>query len=159
MKEQQRMIGLFNDLYDGNPWIDVNIMDTLSSISAKDASYRIGEKRNTIWEITEHMICWRENVLQRVQGKVITTPAHNYFEKIKDSSEKGWENTLKRFSATQSAWITFLEKVKQKDFEKIYPRNQLNYYQHIHGILQHDAYHLGQITLLVKIIKEGLRKN
>lgn len=27
-----------------------------------------------------------------------------------------------------------------------------NYYEHIHGILQHDAYHLGQITLLIKYL-------
>ena len=42
------------------------------------------------------------------------------------------------------------EKNSEKDFEKIYPGNQLNYYEHIHGIIHHDIYHLGQIVLLAK---------
>ncbi|WP_235811010.1 DUF1572 domain-containing protein [Aequorivita aquimaris] len=38
------------------------------------------------------------------------------------------------------------------DFEKEYPTNKHSYYKHIHGIIQHDAYHLGQIVLLAKMV-------
>ena len=47
--------------------------------------------------------------------------------------------------------FAFLENFNESQFDKIYPSNKMTYYEHIHGILQHDAYHLGQIVLLSKL--------
>lgn len=150
MKEKIRISSLFGNLYDGNPWIDVTIKETLSKITAKVAANHAFTECNSIWEIVNHMISWRINVLKRVQGKNIKTPDNNYFEKIIDTSELAWEKTLKRLEDSQAQWLSFLEIIDPATFSKIYPNNQMNYYEHIHGILQHDAYHLGQIVLIAK---------
>ena len=34
MKENQRIIKLFEDLYKGDPWIDANLVDTLKKFTA-----------------------------------------------------------------------------------------------------------------------------
>jgi uncharacterized damage-inducible protein DinB len=150
MEETNRIAKLFDDLYDGHPWIDVMIKPTLAGITASQASTRIYEDWNTIWEITNHMISWRENVLRRVRGEVIQSPANNYIEPVTNVSAEAWQETLSRFNATHLAWTDFLNKFDAGDFGKIYPPNGLTYYEHIHGILQHDAYHLGQIVILAK---------
>jgi len=150
MKETKRIIGLFEDLYEGDPWIDVNITGTLKNISAQQAATRVLDRSNTIWEIVNHLISWRLNVLKRIQGKVIKTPENNYFETVTDTSEAAWAKTLKKFDDSQKQWISCLEDLRSKYFSTVYPTNQMTYYEHIHGILQHDAYHLGQISLLVK---------
>jgi uncharacterized damage-inducible protein DinB len=150
MKETERISKLFTDLYNGSPWIGVVIVPTLKKLTAKQAAKRIYKDWNTIWEITNHLISWRENVLRRVQGEVIKSPSHNYVLPIKDTSEEAWQTTLKRLDDSQIAWLAFLKKFKSADFDKIYPNNGMNYYEHIHGILQHDAYHLGQIVILSK---------
>jgi uncharacterized damage-inducible protein DinB len=152
MKESMRISKLFEDLYDGHPWIDVMILPTLSALHASQAAVRIYEDWNTIWEITNHMISWRENVLRRVQGEVIQSPANNYVEPVTDQSEEAWKNTLARFKATQIAWTAFITRFDNADFENVYPPNGLTYYEHMHGILQHDAYHLGQIVIMAKRI-------
>jgi hypothetical protein len=46
--------------------------------------------------------------------------------------------------------MKLLKKFKRKDLEKNYSSNGMSYYEHIQGIVQHDAYHLGQIVLLAK---------
>jgi len=97
------------------------------------------------------MISWRENVLQRVQGKIITTPSDNYIKPIADTSQEAWMKTLEELKKTQKEWITFLKKFDEVDFQKQYPSNAMTYYEHIQGIIQHDAYHLGQIVLLSKL--------
>ena len=150
MKETKRTEKLFEDLYDGEPWIGVSIFDTLKDISAAQASRKIFPEWNSIWEIVNHIISWRLTVLQRVHGEVILSPDDNYIENIPDISEKEWKTTLKRLEDSQQQWIKFLKKFKQKDFDNIYSHNSLTYYEHIHGIMQHDAYHLGQIVLLAK---------
>ena len=152
MKETDRIIKLFEDLYNGESWIGVNIVSTLENISAKQAAKKITVDRNSIWEITNHIISWRLNVLQRVKGKTIVSPDNNYFEPVKDTSESAWKNTLEQLKISQLQWIDFLTTVDANDFEKVYPNNAMTYYENILGIVQHDAYHLGQITLLSKLI-------
>jgi uncharacterized damage-inducible protein DinB len=143
---------LFNDLYQGDPWIGVNLVDSLNKISPQNANQKAGE-HNSIWEILNHLISWRLNVLERVQDKIMTTPEDNYFSPVKDDSEKAWKAAIKKLEDSQVKWIGFLESCNEKDLEKKYRPNDMNYYEHIHGIMQHDAYHLGQINLLVKLLK------
>lgn len=152
MKETQQITKLFEDLYDGDPWIDVTILGVLKNVSPQQAAKKIAPGRNSIWQIVNHIVSWRENVLLRVQGNVINTPNNNYFIEIADISETAWQQSLERLQNSQQQWITFLKHFDESDFDKIYPVNKMSYYEHIHGIIQHDAYHLGQIVLLTKLI-------
>jgi uncharacterized damage-inducible protein DinB len=155
MKETQRIVKLFEAGYDGSPWIDVNLVNTLRAISITQALKKLSPSSNSIWEITNHLISWRENVLQRVQGKTIKTPAHNYFIAVKNGTSAEWQATMKKLEATQNDWILFLKTLQESAFEQVYEPNEMSYYEHIQGILQHDAYHLGQIVMIVKIITSG----
>ncbi|MBS1741590.1 MAG: DinB family protein [Bacteroidetes bacterium] len=150
MKENKRIIQLYQSVYNGSPWIDVDIVSTLSTITAGNAAAKITDNWHSIWEIVNHLIAWRENVLQRMQGKIIKSPAHNYFLPVKNTSAVAWKKTLKKLEVTQQKWIELLQQFNEADFKKIYPGNQLSYYEHIHGIIHHDIYHLGQIVLLAK---------
>jgi uncharacterized damage-inducible protein DinB len=151
MRETYRISALIAAIYDGHPWLDVNIMDNLSKLSWQKTGLKAHPRLNSIWEIVNHMISWRLNVLRRVQGEVIITPADNYFAPVSDQSEKAWLRTLNNFQASQEAWVQFLEQAEDVILEKTYPANNMSYYEQIHGILQHDAYHLGQIVLLAKM--------
>ncbi|HPG11997.1 MAG TPA: DinB family protein [Chitinophagaceae bacterium] len=153
MKETKRISKLFEDLYNGGPWIDVTITTTVERLTAKQAAQKPPAGINSIWQILNHLISWRKNVLQRVKGKVISTPDHNYILPVSDTSAKAWANTLKKLEKSQQEWLEFLEQIKTNDLLKTYPKNQMTYYDHIQGILQHDAYHLGQIVILSKWIR------
>lgn len=152
MNETQRIQSLFTELYHGQPWLNVTLHDTLSRITSEQAVKRPVKDANTIWEIVIHMIAWRKNVLQRIQGKVVETPSNNYIEKVKHNSEEAWQKTLEALETSQKEWLYTLNTCTEADFKNEYPANNLTYYQHIHGIIQHDAYHLGQIVLLAKMI-------
>jgi uncharacterized damage-inducible protein DinB len=152
MKETQQIAKLFEDLYDGDPWIDVTILGVLKNVSPQQAAKKIAPGRNSIWQIVNHIISWRENVLVRVQGNVITTPNNNYFSEIEEISETAWQQSLERLQNSQQQWITFLKHFNESGLDTIYPGNKMSYYEHIHGIIQHDAYHLGQIVLLTKLV-------
>lgn len=152
MRETTRIKGLIADLYNGHPWIEVTVLDTLKEISAEQAAARVGPL-NSIWEILNHMISWRRNVLRRIQGETLVTPADNYIVPIEDSSDAAWKRTLAELDQTQAQWLDYLSGMDDSDLEKSYPVNGMSYALHIHGIIQHDAYHLGQIVLLAKTLR------
>jgi len=151
MNEIQHLKQSFEDLFDGHPWLDITVIGTLQQLTPTQAYKRAVPNCNTIWEIVTHIIAWRKNLLERLHGVVITTPDHNYFQPVTDASDAAWQQTLDQLHATQQQWINYFEELKEDSFEKIYPNNKMTYLQHIHGIIQHDAYHLGQIVLLAKV--------
>ncbi|AFL81849.1 hypothetical protein Aeqsu_2389 [Aequorivita sublithincola DSM 14238] len=153
MNEAHRIQALFTDLYHGHPWLDVTLQDTLSRITPELAAQHPIKDGNTIWEIVNHIIAWREDVLKRVQGEVLQNPTNNYIEKINDPSHEAWQQTLEALETSQKEWLYFLNTFNEADFINEYPVNKLTYYQHIHGVIQHDSYHLGQIVLLAKMVK------
>src|SRR5947207_15139421 len=110
MNELQRIAKLVEDLYDGSPWIGVTLNGTLKNITAQQAAQKVSSNHNSIWEIANHLISWRLNVLERLKGKVIDTPDHNYLEAISDTSETSWRNTMELLNDSQRHWINFLKK-------------------------------------------------
>lgn len=152
MKETARITKLFDDLYNGEPWIDVNLFGTIKKLSAKQAAKKVSPKYNSIWEIVNHIIKWKVHILKRIQGVQLYVTGNNYFEKVTDKSEAGWKDTLKRLEVSQEEWVSFLKKFNEKDLYKVNPNNGMTHYEHIHGIIQHDAYHLGQIVMLAKAV-------
>ena len=75
-----------------------------------------------------------------------------YFSAVTDTSEAAWRKTLEQMNSTQKNWLDFLRTLKEDEFGKVYADSNMTYYELIHGIIQHDSYHLGQIVLLTKLL-------
>jgi uncharacterized damage-inducible protein DinB len=153
MTDQQQLSKLYSDLFDGSPWIDVNIVSSLEDVSAKEAATKVFPNFNSIWEIVNHMASWRETVLKRMQGEEVETPEDNYFSYIRDRTEPSWTASKDRLRKTQEDWNALIKKLKKKDLQEVYATSAFTKYELVTGILQHDAYHLGQIRLLLKLIR------
>ncbi|OHT45111.1 DinB family protein [Flavobacterium tructae] len=152
MSESKRISNLYQSIYNGDPWLEVNLTKTLENVTAAQAYRKINPNLNTIWEITNHLIQWRRNILNRMQGEAVITPDHNYFVPVLDPSEAAWEQSLQSLAKSQEAWNTFFQDFDDADLAKIYVNNGHTYYEHLHGIIQHDVYHLGQIVILKKLL-------
>ena len=152
MSESKRISNLYQSIYNGNPWLEVNLTNTLKNLTAEQAYRKVNPNLNTIWEIVNHLIQWRRNILKRVEGETVITPDHNYFVPVLDSSEAAWEQSLQNLGKSQELWTTFFENFDDADLAKIYAANNHTFYEHIHGIIQHDVYHLGQIVILKKLL-------
>ena len=152
MSESIRISNLYQSIYNGNPWLEVTLAHTLENVTAEQANRKINPNLNTIWEIVNHLIQWRRNILRRVEGETVLTPDHNYFVPILDPSEAAWEQSLQSLAKSQELWNAFFESFDDSDLAKIYVNNGHTFYEHIHGIIQHDVYHLGQIVILKKLL-------
>ena len=152
MTHRLRLKKLFEDHYNGNPWLDVTILDTIHDITAKEAATQI-YGLNSIWQILKHMLEWRKTNMKRVNGKILSAPSNNYIDKITDQSESGWKKLKSEFNTSQIEWLQFIQDFDLKKFDIVYEANQHTYYEHIQGVLQHDVYHLGQIVLIKKMLR------
>lgn len=153
MKENKKLQKLFRDHFNGEPWIEVQTMGSLKNIKAAYAAKNVFGL-NSIWQIVHHMTCWRETLLERLRGVNVPSPADNYFMPIADPTAKAWTKALTRLNVSQKNILLYLQKEWNDSDEK--PGNSpYSRYELIQGLLQHDAYHLGQIILIKKLLPAG----
>lgn len=92
--------------------------------------------------------------MDRLKGKFIPSPEHNYILPVEDSSEEAWQRAQGELRDSQEEWLRYLEGLSDEDLDSTGSgKDKTPYYYYIHGMLQHDAYHLGQIVLLAKLLK------
>lgn len=153
MKDLARFQKLFTDHYNGDPWIEINLVGTLDGVTETEAAKKIGSL-NSIWQIVVHVISWRETLLKRINNETAPTPANNFIEPVKDVSAGAWNETLNRLQASQVKIIEYLSGNENINFDENPMQGQYSRYELIEGILQHDVYHLGQIVLIKKLLRE-----
>ena len=148
--ENEKIVKLFKDLFDGYPWLDASILGTLEGIPAQKAAAKPHSATNSIWEIVNHISSWRHVVLNRIHGSDRETPQHNYFLPVEDTSADAWKASVYKLGETQQDWLAFLSSATPEKLNEHYLDTHHTVYDLIFGIMQHDAYHLGQLALLSK---------
>jgi len=161
-EELLRIIDQFNLIYESEgAWHGPSVVEVLSDVSWEMASEKIMPNTHSIGELLYHMTTWRIFVIKRLQGDAEyevtksrdwkTFPLFDEFE---------WEALQMELSLSQEELIAELEKREDDEFlEEIVPGREYDYYTMLHGILQHDLYHAGQISILKKALAyRGLGK-
>jgi len=143
----------FIDLYNGEPWLDISFSSTLSKLEEEKAFKKPLKNTHSVAEIVSHIIAYRNFLLvQFMEEKDFDVNQEKSFEtEIYASKSKSlWTFILDAFDDNQKKLIEHLEKSDDSILsKKVHHRNyELRYL--MDGILQHDAYHLGQVVILLK---------
>ena len=137
--------------YAGPAWHGPHITKVLAQIDATQLTNTTGKSHN-IAEIVEHMIAWRVFAIKNMSGTAydITDDAVN-FPKAATLDVAYWDDLKSRLAQNQKELLEEIRSHSDKKLDEIVPGRQYNFYILLHGIVQHDLYHLGQIVLLKKL--------
>ena len=152
MTEIDRITRLLEKTFDRQPWYGSSVMEILKTVNPLIVNQRIGET-HSIAELVEHMISWRTFATKRLQGE----EAFQVNDATNFPSSHTWEDTLKRLHQSQEELLKATKQFPEERLNELVPGNQFRYtyYTLLHGIIQHDVYHLGQIALLKKVIESN----
>jgi uncharacterized damage-inducible protein DinB len=157
MSEISRIIDELAREHDGDPWHGSPLLHILEGITAKQAAARRIDGAHSIWELVLHMTAWKNEVRRRLSGAPAALPEEGDWPAVGVPSEERWRETRIRL---QRAHADLAGAVRACPEEKLHqptndPRNRslgsgVSHYILLHGIVQHDVYHTGQIALLKK---------
>lgn len=157
-KEIQRIASMFKVVNHTTPWHGSSIKEIVDDITAQEAATKVISDGHSIWEIVEHLICWRNfviNNLSKNQSFQIQLNTEADWPKIADTSESNWTNTIDRLNHSTGELMSTMLRFKNSLLDEFLPEREYSYYALLHGIIQHDIYHSGQISLLKKIIRSN----
>lgn len=154
--ETLRIIDLINDSYESEEaWHGPSLVAALRDVSPAVAEARLTPNTHSIAEIVYHLTTWRIFVARKLQGDKefdVRTPDKDWkvFGVVDDFE---WETLQMELSLSQDELITLLEQMEDDSYlEEIVPGRNYSYYTLLHGMIHHDLYHAGQISL----VKKGL---
>lgn len=150
--ESKRIAALLAKTYTGEAWHGPAVMEVLSEIGPAQWETRVGDSHSVI-ELVAHMITWRRFVIKQLQGDAAykVTDAEN-FPTISTPDATEWGKQLALLDHSQMELVALLENTADEKLEEIVPGRSYSFYGMLHGIIQHDLYHLGQVVLLGKYL-------
>jgi uncharacterized damage-inducible protein DinB len=155
--ELLRIIDLLNTTYEGEEaWHGPSLAEVMRDVTPEMASLRISPNTHSIAELLFHMTSWRIFCVKKMQGDAefdILTPEKNFGQLPEKIDDFEWEALQMELSLSQEELINELDKRDEDDFlEEIVPGRDYTYYDLLHGIINHDIYHSGQVMILKKAL-------
>ncbi len=144
------------ELNDGDNWTEESFLKKINSIEKEKIYVRPVPGKHSAAEILWHCIYWRKVVLKRMEGDFefeIKTENEQNFLSLELLKQKGLQNLLADFKETSDSLINFL-KSKRDDFLENEYKPGYTYKYMVEGLISHDYYHLGQIGLVISILRE-----
>jgi uncharacterized damage-inducible protein DinB len=161
MPESDRLIDQFTRAHDGDPWHGSPIKDILKGVTAEEAARQPPNGAHSIWELVLHVTGWRNEVARRTTGEPSGEPAAGDWPAIGDPTAARWEAALAALDASHASLVSVVRGLPDEHLLKPTndPRNPplgtgVSYYELLHGIVQHDAYHAGQIAMVKKLARQ-----
>jgi uncharacterized damage-inducible protein DinB len=143
--------------HEGDPWHGSPLRAILEGIDARRAAARAIPGAHSIWELVLHMTGWKNETARRLAGAVACMPVEGDWPDVGDPTDERWQAALTRLEAAHDALVAAVKALPETRLHE--PTNDtrsaplgtgVSYYVLLHGIVQHDVYHAGQIALLKK---------
>jgi uncharacterized damage-inducible protein DinB len=142
-------------IYAGHPWHGSSISDVLEGIDARAAAERSVTRGHTIWELVLHMAVWTREVSSRLLGNAPKSPAEDWPEQQSGGGERAWRAARDDLASAQHDLERIVDGLNQQELTR-WINDQRDPVAGagatvgtlIRGLLQHYAYHQGQIAIL-----------
>ena len=144
-----------HQIYDGDPWHGSSITTVLKGINAGVAAKRPIPGAHSIWELVLHMAVWTREVASRVRGADAKDPPEDWPVPRSGGGENAWQAAKDDLAAAQKELESAVDALKPDGLMRWIGDQRdpalgtgLPVGTVIRGLMQHHAYHQGQISLL-----------
>lgn len=157
----RQLIFDLKEIQTGRPWIGSNFKRKLEVLSDDEFFSRPLEEMHSAAELISHLTTWRAETALKIKtgrGSISESDPSNW-KSLKSLEKAGRQDIMDDFNSSLDRIIDLLAG-KQDEFlqQKYYDNDFDGYYTYswlLHGMLQHDLYHLGQIGHIVKFLKRS----
>jgi len=148
MSQIDWIVDQLNRAFDGEAWHGPALMEILDGIDATTAAARLMPAAHNIWELVLHLSAWEQVVTRRIAGETLTLTDEQNFGHIERVSEANWQKAIETLKQGHSQLIQAVSVLSDSRLNDRVPGKDYNLLFMLLGVVQHAAYHGGQIALL-----------
>ncbi|WP_294214008.1 DUF1572 domain-containing protein [uncultured Chryseobacterium sp.] len=155
MSSAKQLAKRFREVLLDGVWIaNTNFKDQLSGVTWKQAITKIGSL-NTIAMLTFHIDYYIAGLVHVFEGGNLEIRDRYSFDLAPIESQDQWEGLLNKLWENAEKFASLLEQMPDAKMNEVFVDEKYGtYLRNIDGMIEHCYYHLGQITLIRKLLIE-----
>lgn len=136
-------------------WIaNTNFKDQLKDVTWEQATAKVGSL-NTIAMLTFHIDYYIAGLIRVFEGGDLEIRDQYSFDLPPIESHEQWEELLNKLWNDSEKFASLLEQMPDSKMDEVFVDGKYGtYLRNIDGMTEHCYYHLGQITLIKKLLKD-----
>lgn len=141
-------------LIDGNWIANTNFKAQILSTNWKQATQKVGNL-NTIAALTFHINYYLEGLFQVFNGGKLEISDKYSFDVPQIQSDVDWNKLIERFLINSEKFVHQVEQLPDSLLDQPFVDEKYgSYLRNIEGVIEHTYYHLGQVSLIKKMISD-----
>ena len=157
MKRTEELASRFREVVLNGTWVaNTNYKDQLSQVDWKEATTKVGSL-NTLALLAFHINYYIAGINEVFRGGDLVIRDKYSFDMSPITSEQEWQDLLSSFWTNAEEFAQHVENLEEETLGAIFVKEQYGTYQRsIDGMIEHCYCHLGQVTIIRKMIREGM---
>jgi len=147
----------FQQVFNGNPWLDESFAKKLDNLSETQAFVQSPGNNHSVAEVVSHLVEWRTEIIRRLahnsSDRRLTEESPQNWKPLTELQQTGWQQLYAGFKQSQVQLLDLFENKVDFFLEEQLGNTAFNKEYFVAGLLHHDLYHLGQIGLILKWAK------
>ena len=152
-----RLAKRFREVLLDGLWIaNTNFKDQLKDVTWEQATAKVGSL-NTIAMLTFHIDYYLAGLIRVFEGGDLDIRDQYSFDLPPIESQEQWEELLNKLWNDSEKFASLLEQMPDSKMDEVFVDGKYGtYLRNIDGMIEHCYYHLGQITLIKKLLSSDL---
>jgi uncharacterized damage-inducible protein DinB len=150
LQETRLIEDQLNRAFRGEAWHGPCLQDLLRDVSFAQAAARPLPDSHSIWEIVLHITAWLDAVRRRLAGDPVELRPEQDWPAVTDGTDSGWKIALGNLEGAHERLRGAIAALDNDRLEENVRGKPYTVYFMLHGVIQHNLYHAGQIALLKK---------
>ena len=156
MTELQLIIDQLHRMYEGGAWHGPSLREALDGVSFELSTKRLGQSSHSILDLVHHMAAWTGEVHARMRGRAPQLPDEGDFPtRAGHPTEDDWKAVREHLDTAQATLLADLEFLDPGRLPEMIGNSASAsvgagrpLISVLHGLVQHNAYHVGQVILI-----------
>ncbi len=147
--ETKRIASQLRRSYEGPAWHGPALNELLDGVTAEHAAAKPVPGAHSVWELVHHIDAWERQALATLEGHTYQSMTGDAdWPPVREITVEAWKGALERLGSTTSKLVGAVRQMDDAKLDEILAGKEFNYYFLLHGVVQHNLYHAGQIALL-----------
>lgn len=154
MSESARIADQLRRAFDGEAWHGDSVLEILKNVTPQQAARHSLKGAHSIWELVLHIAAWDGAVLRRMSGAAVALSDAENFPAVSDHSQTAWDAAVAKLRRVHEELVAAVVAFPDAKLYTLVPGKEgahYTFYYMLHGVVQHELYHAGQIALLKKM--------
>lgn len=154
MNQGKQLAHRFEDALLSGKWVtNTNFKKILDDVSFKEATTPY-KNLNSIALLTFHINYYIQGVLAVFKGDELTIRDAYSFDMLELTTDQDWADLRTALLKNAEEFSSHLSQLTDKEIEQDFVNKKYgNYNRNMNGMIEHCYYHLGQIALIKKLLR------